>query len=217
MFSKMLLYALHIYTLYALQISYFSLICHTSFCFVWSAKCLNLPIPLLYDLHWLPINSWIQYKIAFICFHIVSGIASLLYTSLSCFISTLLLTRPHILRSAMFLGLAGGPWGRDPFNTSDPWSGTLLLSLSGILPHSLLLSQNWKNTFSLLHTDLLFSFFSFYQPITSNACICSVCVCVFVCVYVCVCECVFVCLLCDKMSMSVGFCKHARFLRDRSP
>ena len=31
--------------------------------------------PFLYDLHWLPISSWIQYKIALICFHIVSGTA----------------------------------------------------------------------------------------------------------------------------------------------
>ena len=30
---------------------------------------------LLYDLHWLPISSRIQYKIALICFHIVSGTA----------------------------------------------------------------------------------------------------------------------------------------------
>ena len=32
-------------------------------------------IPLLYDLHWLPIGSRIKYKIALICFHIVSGTA----------------------------------------------------------------------------------------------------------------------------------------------
>ena len=35
---------------------------------------------------------------------------------------------------------------------------------------TLLLSQNWKLISSPLHTDL-----SFYQSITSNACICSVC------------------------------------------
>ena len=29
--------------------------------------------PFLYDLHWLPIGSQIPYKIALICFHIVSG------------------------------------------------------------------------------------------------------------------------------------------------
>ena len=31
--------------------------------------------PLLFDLHWLPFSSRIQYKIALICFHIVSGTA----------------------------------------------------------------------------------------------------------------------------------------------
>ena len=31
--------------------------------------------PLLYDLHWLPGSSWIPYKIAFICFHVVSSTA----------------------------------------------------------------------------------------------------------------------------------------------
>ena len=41
-----------------------------------SAKLLNLPASLLYDVHWLPINSRIQYKIALICCHIISGTAS---------------------------------------------------------------------------------------------------------------------------------------------
>ena len=40
-------------------------------------------IPLLFDLHWLPISSRIQYKVALTCFHI--------HTSRSCFISVLLL------------------------------------------------------------------------------------------------------------------------------
>ena len=31
--------------------------------------------PLLFDFHWLPISSWIQYKIALTCFHIISGTA----------------------------------------------------------------------------------------------------------------------------------------------
>ena len=30
---------------------------------------------LLFDLHWLPTSSWIQYKIALTCFHFVSGSA----------------------------------------------------------------------------------------------------------------------------------------------
>ena len=46
----------------------------------------------------------------------------LLHTSLSYFISTLLLAvfaQPRILGFTMFLGWAGGPWGRDHVNTSD--------------------------------------------------------------------------------------------------
>ena len=43
---------------------------------------------------------------------------------------------------------------------------------------SLSLTFDWKPISSLLHTDLLFSFFSLYQPITSDACVCSVRVCV---------------------------------------
>ena len=80
----------------------------------------------------------------------------------SCFNSTLLLVlfdQPRILGSSVCLWWAGGPWGRDPFNTSDLWSGPLFLSLSGIRLHSLL-SQNWKPTSSLLHADL--SFFLFF-------------------------------------------------------
>ena len=46
----------------------------------------------------------------------------------------------------------------------------------------------------LLHTDMSFSFFSFYQPITSNSYICSVCVCVCMCVCVCVRACVRACV-----------------------
>ena len=76
---------------------------------------------------------------------------------------------------------------RNPFNTSDLQSGILFLSLSGILLHSLLLSQKYIYIMSLLfcilllHTDI---FFSLNKPITSNACICKVCVCM--CVHACV-------------------------------
>ena len=69
------------------------------------------------------------------------------------------LVQPQILGSSMFWRWAGGPWGRDPFNTSDLWSRTLFLCLSGILLYFLLLSQNWKPTSSLLHTDLSCCFF----------------------------------------------------------
>ena len=57
-------------------------------------KCANIT-SLLYDLHWLPVSSRIQYKTALVCFNIVSGTAppyllflvQLLHTPLSCFIS----------------------------------------------------------------------------------------------------------------------------------
>ena len=44
-----------------------------------------------------------------------------------------------IFRYSVFRGWARGPWGRDPFNSSDLWSGTLFLSLSlsGIFLHFL--------------------------------------------------------------------------------
>ena len=35
----------------------------------------------------------------------------------------------RIFGYSVFLGWTGGPWGRNPFNTSDPWSGTLFLSV----------------------------------------------------------------------------------------
>ena len=158
-----------------------------------SANRPNLPTSLLYDLHWLPISSRVQYKIYSShllphCLWCSSSISELLH------LYTLLLalfTQPRILGSSVFLGWAG-PWGRDSFSLSDLWSGTLFLSLLGILFRSLL-SKNRKPTSSLLHTDLSFSF-SFYQPqpITSNVRRCNVCVCVCVCLSVClsVCLCV---------------------------
>ena len=70
------------------------------------------------SLHWLPISSRIQYKIALTCFHIVSGTAAP-YLSMSCFISVLLLllfVQPQILGFSVSQGCAGGLLGRDPFN-----------------------------------------------------------------------------------------------------
>ena len=49
-------------------------------------------------------------------------------------------------------------------------STTLTQSLKTVAVHVCVLSQNWKPVSSPLHTNL-----SFYQSITSNACICSVC------------------------------------------
>ena len=150
--------------------------------------------PFLYDLHWLPNSGRIQYKIALICFHIVSGTAP--HTSLRYFISTLLLAlfaQLQILASSMFLEWAGGPWGRDLFNTLDLCSGTPFLSLSGICLHSLLVSRNWK--LSLLLCILICHFTNSYMYLW--------CVCVWGGgggLHTCVCVCV-----CDEMSVSLYF------------
>ena len=109
--------------------------------------------PFLYDLHWLPISGRIQYKMALICYKINFSssrsstslfLVQPLHTSLSYFISTLLalFAQPRIFAASVFLGWAGGPWGRDPFNTLDLCSGTPVLSLAGIRFHSLLLGQS---------------------------------------------------------------------------
>ena len=135
-----------------------------------------------------PVNDkWrIQYKITLKMSNASTlFLVQLRHTSLSYFISTLLLalfSQLRILASSVSLGWVGGPRGRDPYNTLDLCSGTPFLSLSGIHLHSLHLSQNWKHISFPLHTDL-----SFYQSITSNACICSVCVCLGVCVRACMC------------------------------
>ena len=107
------------------------------------------PVQVQESFTWFLFLSQIQYKIAFICFHIVSGTAppclwtasSLLSFSL---FSCALFAQPQTLRYSVFLGWAGVPWGRDPFNTSHLSSGTFFLSASGIHLHSLLLSQNAK-------------------------------------------------------------------------
>ena len=100
--------------------------------------------PFLYDLHWVPISSQIQYKIALICFHIVSG------TVRPYLFPLLHLYSPRSLRSAADTRIFRVPrmgrrtLGRDPFNTLDLCSETPFLSLSGIRLHSFLLSQNLK-------------------------------------------------------------------------
>ena len=101
----------------------------------------------------------------------------LLQTSLSCFISTLLLAlfaQPRIIASSVFPGLAGRPWGRDPaFRYIEPvfWDS---LPLS-VRHSSSLSSSNSKLKLHILHIDLLFLFAHLlsHQPITSrpNACI----------------------------------------------
>ena len=93
--------------------------------------------PLLFDLHWLPISSQIQYKIALTFFHIISGTASPYLSEL-----LHLYSPPRYLRSASDTQIfrvprcAGGLLGRDPFSISDLSSGTLFLSLSGMPRHS---------------------------------------------------------------------------------
>ena len=102
--------------------------------------------PLLFDLHWLPISSWIQ------CSHLLPH--CLLYnSSILLWVASSLLTSLSLLslRSSVFWGWARGPWERDPFNALVPSSGTLFLSLLGIPLHSLLLSQTPNPTSSLLH------------------------------------------------------------------
>ena len=87
---------------------------------------------------------------------------------------------------SLFLGWAGRTWGRDPFSTSDLWSGTLFLSLSGIFLHSLSLSQSkltiHPSSSSLLH----WYWFSvvFFLPILQTHQSHHLCVCVWVCVSV---------------------------------
>ena len=94
--------------------------------------------------------SQIQYTIALICFYIVSVYSSSmpLWTASSLLSFSLFscarFAQPQTFRYSIYLGWAGGPWGRDPFNTSDLWAGTLFLSVSGIHLHSLLLSRNEK-------------------------------------------------------------------------
>ena len=95
--------------------------------------------PLLYHLHWLPVSSWIQCKITHLlphCFRYSSTIPPWVASPLPSFSLSSL-----SLGYSMFLG---GPWGRDPINKRDLWSGTLFLHLSGIRLHSLLLCQKWK-------------------------------------------------------------------------
>ena len=90
--------------------------------------------PLYYDLYWLPVSSGIHYKIAMICFHTASGRAPPYLSEL------LHLCSPsRSLRSALDTRIFRVPriYTRTLgeisfFNTSNLWSGTLFLSLSGI-------------------------------------------------------------------------------------
>ena len=72
-------------------------------------KLLKLPTSLLYDLHWLPISSQVQCKIALACFHIVS---SAVPPQLTCLISTLLalFAQSRSWRPKFGYYLAGATW-----------------------------------------------------------------------------------------------------------
>ena len=164
----------------------------------------------------LATKSAAGFKIALICFYIVSGrLVQLLYTSVSCFISTLLLAQSRILGigSPKLLGWAG-PHGRAPFNTSDLWSELSSLCQAFIFT---LLSQNWKNISSAYWFVIFFSHCTNPSPVTHVfvVCVCEregeVCVCVgererqtdrnTVCVraservHPCICVCVSVCVM----------------------
>ena len=134
------------------------------------------------------ISSQTENKIALTCCCIISGTAaphlSEFFSSLLSFsLSSLSLGCSGILCSYI-IGWAGGPGSAH--QTCD-----LELSLSLCQAFFfILLSQNWKCTSSVLHAELFFVF-SFYQSITSYACICSVGVRVCVCVRACMCACLW--------------------------
>ena len=105
---------------------------------------------------------WPEKEPAFSHLLIVSGTASsYLSELLHLFSLSCSLCSEGILGSSVFIGWAEGPWGRDPFNTSDLWSGTLFLSLSGICVHSLK-SKLKTHHFSPAYCSVVF--FSVYQP-----------------------------------------------------
>ena len=138
------------------------------------------------------------------------------YLSYTVLVALSLLSFSPSLRSSVFQGWPGGPWGKDVFTTSDWSSGTLSLCQAFFFT---LLSQNWKPTSSLFH-----------KHITRNACICNVCVCYLyaclcayadgghrhACNYVCTCAHVFV-SLCDEMCTSVSLYEHPGLLPDGAP
>ena len=62
--------------------------------------------PFVYDIHWLPISSRIQCKVALVCFHIVSGTGPPYLSELLHLYS---LRSAATLASSVSLGRAGGP------------------------------------------------------------------------------------------------------------
>ena len=118
------------------------------------AKLLVLPTSitlLVFDHHWLPISSRVQYKIALICFH---------HTSPSCFISTLFLAL--FAQSRIFRGPRMGrrTLGDRSFQRIGPviWNS---LPLWQAFVFTLSSKLQLKPTSSLVHTDLVVAFFLF--------------------------------------------------------
>ena len=151
--------------------------------------------PFLYSLHWLPISSWIQYKTALICFHIVSGTAPYLSELLHLYSSF------HTLCSSINTHIFHVPkMGRRTLGErtlgerSFQYIGAVLWN-SLPLYQAFIFTLFFQPIYFPLHTNL-----SFYLLITSNACICCVCVCV-----------------CDEMSVSLCLCKHSGLLQDGAP
>ena len=114
--------------------------------------------PLLFALHWLPIGSWIQYRIALTCFLVVSGSGTYYSSSIPLQCASSLYKLLHLYSAShsfclesntpIFLVLRIGK--RTPgkrcfqINTSVLSRGTkfsVFFFLSGILFHSLLLIQ----------------------------------------------------------------------------
>ena len=142
---------------------------------------------LLFDLNWLPINSWIQYKIDFTWFHIVSGTAppylsELLHLyspsrSLRSASDTLIFRVPRVCRRTLgersFQYIGPVIWNSLSFSVRHAMS---LSSLKSKLKTHLFSSAYWFFTFFLLFPS---------NPWLLYLCFCGVCVCVWVWIGVC--------------------------------
>ena len=98
-----------------------------------STKLQNLLTSHLYSLISIGFRSAAGFNAKYLSPASTLSLVQLLHTSLSCFISILLLlfVQPQILGFSVSQVCAGGLLGRNPFSTSDLSSGTLSLSLSG--------------------------------------------------------------------------------------
>ena len=122
-----------------------------------SAKLKNLPTSLLYSLISIGYRSAAGFNTKLLSPASTLSLVQLLHTSLSRFISVLLLClfiQSRILRFSVSQGCEGLPLGRGPFSTWGLSSGNLFLSLSGMPLYSPLSGQNWKTTSSPVPTDL---------------------------------------------------------------